>query len=150
MTQIEKIKVKIEKLRDYQISCIKNNYRLTGKPEENIILECNKLLSFINSLQAEPVSEELEEAVDGYIGKVLERTNCLIGNQPVGEEISKAIKFGAKWQKEQMLKAAVEGTLSSTITGSEQIVSAYAGYGEYGKDGDKVKLIILRTEYDTN
>ena len=76
-------------------------------PEHGYCLD--KLLDFIDTLevkevQEEPVSEELEEIVDDYTSKVLERINCLIGNQPVGEEISKAVEFGAHWQKEQDIK----------------------------------------------
>lgn len=51
---------------------------------------------------------------------------------------------GAQWKETQMMKDAIEGRLSSTVTGSEQYVSAYVGYGEYGKDGDKVKVIIIK------
>jgi hypothetical protein len=53
---------------------------------------------------------------------------------------------GMKWQKEQMKRAAVDGTIGSTISGSEQHVSAYIGYGEYGKNGDKLKLYIFENE----
>jgi hypothetical protein len=55
-------------------------------------------------------------------------------------------KLGLKEAKEQLLKGAIEGTIGSTVSGSEQYVSAYIGYGEYGKDGDKVNLLILPFE----
>lgn len=45
--------------------------------------------------------------------------------------------------EQQLMAKAVDGYLSSTITGSEQVVSANVGYGELGKNGDKVKLIII-------
>lgn len=61
-----------------------------------------------------------------------------------GPSIYSFVKLGMDYQKEQMMKAAIEGRLSSTVTGSEQYVSAYVGYGEYGKDGDKVKVIIVK------
>lgn len=100
MTQVERIKAEVEKLRDYQISCIKNDYRLTGKPEENIILECNKLLSFINSLQAEPVSEDLEKEIHNQAMK--------LHTAPTYEELRKFALHFVEWQKEQMLKDAVK------------------------------------------
>ena len=68
----------------------------------------------------------------------------IIGNEHRHPTFDDAIKYGMRLQKEQMMKAAIEGRLSSTVTGSEQYVSAYVGYGEYGKDGDKVKLIIIK------
>ena len=114
MTQIERIKAKIEELRDYQISCIKNDYRLTGKPEENIILECNKLLSFINSLQAEPVSEDLEKELSNQMNSIYPlpeeddfddpcySVSNAIRSQRIG--FKKGFKIGANWQKEQFEK----------------------------------------------
>ena len=55
-----------------------------------------------------------------------------------------ALLAGMIQERERMIKSAFEGRLSSTISGSEQYVSAYVGYGEYGKDGDKVKVIIIK------
>lgn len=53
---------------------------------------------------------------------------------------------GMRWQREQMKKTAVEGVISSTVTGSEQYVSANIGYGEYGNDGDKIKIFVFPKE----
>ena len=61
MTDKEKIKAEIKRRIVFQKECIKNSYRLTGKPEEEIILEYKQLLSFIDSLQEEPVSKDLEK-----------------------------------------------------------------------------------------
>ena len=55
-----------------------------------------------------------------------------------------AIEYGMRLQEKQMMSMAIDGRLCSTISGSEQNVVAPAGYGEYGKDGDKVKVILLR------
>ena len=60
---------------------------------------CKQTLAFINSLQEEPVSNDLEEAVNVYIGHAPD----------IDESLSiscerKAFKAGAQWQKEQMLK----------------------------------------------
>ena len=55
MTNIEKIKAEVEKRIAYQLECIKCDYRLIGKPEEEIIIEYKQLLSLIDSLlQEEP------------------------------------------------------------------------------------------------
>ena len=80
--------------------------------------------------------EKMEEAAKTYAKKESH------GYEPCN--IVKTFKAGAQWQKEQMMKGAVEGRLGSTVTGSEQYVSAYVGYGEYGKDGDEVKVIIIK------
>lgn len=126
-----------------------------------IINECYK---------EEPVSDELEEAANTYIDNWYKRNDLDKESYPIDVEISKNdFKAGAEWQKKQdqsiielaedhamlagmekmkekMMEKAVDGVLSSTITGSEQVVSAYVGYGEYGKDGDKVKVIVIKKD----
>ena len=124
----------------------------------------------IKALQEEPVSEDLEEAVNAYIGYApeVDESSSIYGKR-------QAFKAGAKWQeqkdeskvlieeqcrklcddafelgkdamKQQMMANAVDGRLYSTICGAEQNVVAYVGYGEYGKDGDQVKLIIIKAD----
>ena len=58
-------------------------------------LYSNKIISFFNSLPEEPVSEELEEAVNSYIGYPPEVDEC---SSVYGKRL--AFKAGAKWQKE--------------------------------------------------
>ena len=53
MTELEKIKVEIERLKE------------SGCASPIVI--CDTLLAFIDSLQEEPVSEELEAELDSYI-----------------------------------------------------------------------------------
>lgn len=60
--------------------------------------KCDELV-FGHKCPIVTTSEDLEEASEEYTGKVLERTNMLIGNQPVGEEIEAAFKAGAQWQQ---------------------------------------------------
>lgn len=104
-----------------------------------------------DSLTQEPASEGLEEVADGYTRKVLERTNCLIENQSVGEEILKAVKFGAKWQKEQMIRNAVAGTIAWSYLYRDNdygvIEQKPFNISERGlKEGDTVKLIIVKED----
>ena len=49
----DKLIAEIERRINWQRSCIKNEYRLSGKAEEEIILEYKQLLKFITSLQQE-------------------------------------------------------------------------------------------------
>ena len=55
---------KIQKRLKFQQTCIETEYRLTGKAEEEIILEYNQLLSFINTLEVKEV--DLEEEIDKW------------------------------------------------------------------------------------
>ena len=58
---------------------------------------CKKILEYIDKVQEEPVSEELEEASRNYAD-----------NEEYGDDVYFAIKVafkaGAQWQKEQMMK----------------------------------------------
>lgn len=58
MTDKEKILAEIQKRIEFQKTCIKNDYRLNGRAEEEIIFEYQKLINFINSLSNEPISEK--------------------------------------------------------------------------------------------
>lgn len=60
---------------------------------------CKQTLAFIDSLQEESTSNDLEEAVNAYIGYAPEVDEC---SSVYGER--QAFKAGANWQKEQMLK----------------------------------------------
>lgn len=152
MTQVEQIKQEIEEM----LKCYQNSIQALEKDcyADNVIANylrliaatkidvCREILDIINSHSKEEVSEELEQAFCHYA----ETIDNYPSNQDEEKYMYNAFQAGAQWQRKHMLKAAVEGTLSSTITGSEQTVWAYAGYGEYGKDGDKVKLLILEDD----
>ena len=92
MDKIEKIKAEIERrigILQYQ-------------PEKLPILKSFKeLLSFINSLPQEPVSEDLEEATEKYASRY---ANSKYGYDKIGD----AFKAGANWQKEKIIEKAVE------------------------------------------
>jgi transcriptional regulator with XRE-family HTH domain len=98
MTQIEQIKAEIERLTEvtgYALSEYENGRR-------SAMYDIRKQLTeYINSLPAEHPSEELEEAANIYANKQ-------------GLELKPfAIKFfksGAQWQKEQIMKSAVDAT----------------------------------------
>ena len=112
----------------------------------------------------EPISEELEEAIDGYTRKVLERTNCLIGNQPIGEEISKAVNFGAEWQAkkdQEIIETAIHHAYHNGRLEMKEQMTAEAIDGIARpdnneiwcdlstlnfKDGDKCKVVLIKED----
>ncbi len=57
MYKIAKIKEYINKRIKFQQTCIKNEYRLQGKPEEEIIAEYKQLLHFIDKIETESKNE---------------------------------------------------------------------------------------------
>ena len=92
--------------------------RLINQKDENkylgivLILELKKVLSFIDSLQEEPVSEELEEACDSYYDETWDehggRAMVVDGCHDIwfpSHATDDFFKAGANWQKQQIKKA---------------------------------------------
>lgn len=85
MTDKEKIRATVEKRMLF----------LQYQPHKNnVVVELKGLLSFIDSLQEEPVSEELEEEKTRLFG------DCKVRRG--------AFELGAKWQKKQIMKDAID------------------------------------------
>lgn len=193
MTDKEKILAEIQKRIEFQKTCIKNDYRLTGRAEEEIIFEYQKLINFINSFPKEsvsekkcmyskdtytdedrkvlcddckeeckyasnippvfdegywerlgekPVSEDLEEAVNAYIGYApeVDESSSTYGKR-------QAFKIGANWQKQQMMTKAVDGFVIEDIeegNGDFLLSAEYLSKDMGLKDRQKVKVIVIK------
>lgn len=124
--EVEKIRKKIEERRDdYRksndfISSVKSNL-------------CSQLLSYIDSLQEESVSEELKKFADEW-DESLYRSDAVIA--------------GAKWKEEQMMKKAVEREVKVDAGGYPYIDATelydYENDKPLAKEGDKIKIIIIK------
>ena len=100
---------------------------------------CEEILSFIDSLQEEPVSEELEEAANTYVDNWYKLNNLDKESYPIDVEISKNdFKVGAKWQKEQLIKEAIDGIARPD---DDEVWCDLKSFSL--KDNDKVKIIII-------
>lgn len=159
MDKIQKIKEEIER----RINEYKN---WIGYQTDSNYLELKELLQFIDSIPEEPVNEDLNDAARDY-SLVIFRQNG-VDMECVGPDSVSAFKAGAEWQKQQMkevlqteyekgrfdmreemMKDAVEaevfvdyninfgyGSLTANIDLDEQHL----------KEGDKVKIIIIKEE----
>ena len=146
MTDKEKILAEIERL--YNQSLADENRQADRGLERaaNVSygksIACKELLSFINTLPKEPVSEDLEDAAIKYADENTEDPTEM--NEYDSEYFDwhdyceRVYKAGAQWQKEQMMKDAVDATLAKT-EGMIWIDNTKA----YNK-GDKVKVIIIK------
>jgi transcriptional regulator with XRE-family HTH domain len=107
MTQIEQIKAEIERLTEvtgYALSEYENGRR-------SAMYDIRKQLTeYINSLPAEQPSEELEKEIESYL--ITNRQYAGGDEEDLwGDDcIRDAIKYGANWQKEQIMKSAVDAT----------------------------------------
>ena len=133
MTQIEKIKKEIERLYA-KTSIGLNEYTMgyeNGKAEV-----CRLLLGFIYSLPAELVSEDLELASERYA--------CKFSSSKYGhDKVKDAVVWGANWQKEQMLKAAVECKVLENDADNGDSALVYIDGKQLYPD-QRVKLIIVK------
>ena len=66
-------------------------------------MACKVLISFIDSLPEEPVSEDLEKAAKHYLYSNILYDDVYVGN-PTDKDCIEMFKAGAQWQKEQMMK----------------------------------------------
>lgn len=105
-------------------------------------LYAGNILSFIDSLQEKPVSEELEKAAKDYSNNL----DNIRGS--MGEQTRNAFKAGAKWQKEQMLKKSFGATVCKYLNtflkemDKDAISQALREY----TNGDRVRVLIIKQE----
>jgi len=150
MSNIEKIKAEIERQLEY----------FKGKEDDawddcdNYTDEdaqwyqghwkmCSKLLSFIDSLPEEKPSENLEEEVKRYYS---DNFTYISSDQPTLSILTNVARHFAEWQKEQMMKDAVEGEIVQDMKGLYHVKSvAFVSDNSYNF-GDKVRIIIVKED----
>lgn len=137
MTDKEKIRAYIES----QIALLdKNNIDnpVLGVSAGIVMSELKHLLSFIDSLQEEPVSDDLEKVFDKYSEELeSDYSNDMFDRG----DIFRACKFGAQWQKEQIMKDAI-----SMDVYYETEWDDIHKFLRKNLDGEKVKLLIIKEE----
>ena len=91
-----------------------------------------------NNLIEEPVSEDLEEAVNAYIGYAPEVDEC---SSVYGKR--KAFKAGANWQRSQLMRNAIEVVISddTTICNAIEVMKLQEKY-----KGQKVRITVIKEE----
>jgi len=104
------------------------------------------ILNIIDSLPDEPVAEGLEEELERFIasGDGITIENC--GTYKVSyQDFKKVARHFAEWQKEQMMKGAVEGEVYLYESYKR---TATAILVDISKEelGDKVRIIVLPKE----
>ena len=103
MTDKEKIRAEIERrIEELQPCNTRENLRAHGA-----IAGYYQILSFINSMQEEPVSEDLEEAASRYANEEYNRKSpATLPDRCRGcyAPLIYAFKAGAKWQEKQDIK----------------------------------------------
>lgn len=128
--KVQKIREAVEKLKSNLVygACSSQVAMETLCKEEAY----NEVLAILDTMQEEPVSEELEKAaVEAFKQIVDSDKNSFL-------EIFKA---GAQWQEEQMMAKAVEGIAHPD---DKEIWCDLEKY--HLSDGDKVKVIVIKED----
>lgn len=134
--KVQKIREGIEKLKSNLVygACASQVAMETRCKEEAY----NDVLALLDTTQEEPVSEELEKAAEGYAitDEVLQNGKVMINFQ-----VEKAFRAGAKWQKEHLIKDAVDGEIGYW---NLRWLSVNADLPRTVAEGDKVKVILIK------
>ena len=148
MTDKEKIRAEIERLYNQSLADASRQadrgLERAASASYGKSKACKELLSFIDSMQEEPVSEDLEEVAKTYAKKESH------GYEPCN--IVETFKAGANWQKQQMMKNAIDGVITFDYYGDNDKIYGCIAHDSFCleelglKDGDKVKLIIIKED----
>lgn len=145
MAQIEKIRTEIERLI---------NDHTDGKhvAEADIVATqrtaFQKILSFIDSMQEEPESEDSDEAAHEYVSTVRDLANSMAYPQFNCYDAEMFFIRGANWQKQQIMKDAKKATVIMTHITNESLSPALSVVilPDTFHEGDKVEVIIVKEE----
>ena len=140
MNKIEKIRAEIERRYNYE----KEMYCDTkpdGRPNDGwaeslaIMGVLEDLLSFLDTLEEEPDKSLVEEVKRYYSDNFA----YISSDQPTLSILTNVARHFAEWQKEQMLKDAVEGEAEELYNDGES--QCTVGVGTYFKPGERVYVL---------
>ena len=143
--KVQKIREEVERLKVWNNN-VRNSTRHMTLQEEDFNRGKHssylEILNFIDSLQEEPVSEDLIVATNNYC------VNVRKGYPRVMDEtdryICNAFKAGAKWKEQQIMSNAIDAHVNYAWSGLS------LGDFDWSKTeldlGDRCKLIIIKQE----
>lgn len=109
-----------------------------------------KVLTILDTLQEQPVCEGLEEMAEGIVCSMINESSAIgVPNDHIPSWVQDAMiqscKAGAKWQKEQMMKEAVEGEVVKDINNKLAVTAKNVNLDGF-KFGEKVRIIIVKED----
>jgi len=152
--KVQKIREVIEK----RYECWREKELNSHSIESEIRMsECQHLLLMLDSLQEEPVSDELEGASKEWLAPQLDKSYTNYGEAKMmelthfdGYAMLDAIEFGANWYKKQMIKDAYEREVKVDAGGYPYIPQMelydYDKDIPLAKEGDRYKVILIKEE----
>ena len=132
MDKAELIRHEIEKRRDHNLAI--GNPLFAAMAEEDI-----ELLLFIDSMQEEPVSEDLEKEIEQYEESFRHKSTQM--------GYKETARHFAQWQKEQMMSEAIDALVHTFDNGYVRVGTQLLDNNKYGlKVGEKFKVIIVKED----
>lgn len=146
------MKDKVQKIRE-ELARLKEDTSIGLNEHENGVeqgrMEIIDALSiFLDSMQEEPVSEDLEKASKEWLIPQLDKSYANYGETKMmelthfdGYAMLDAIEFGVKWKEQQMMAKAIDGEVGYwNLRGLSVNVELPRSVNE----GDKVKVIVIK------
>ena len=96
----------------------------------------------IHECKEEPVSEDLEEAAISFARKDSEGISNPANFYYTVADKARIFKAGAKWQKEQMMRGAIDTTMVYNVCSQLELNLTFSEY--IYKSGEKVKVLIIK------
>ena len=141
--KVQKIREEVERLKRWNDNVRESTRHMTLQEEDfnrgkhSSYLE---ILNFIDSMQEEPVCDELEEAAKNHAVERYRVTRDMV----LAEKCKWSFQTGAKWKEKQMMSKAVDAHVNYAWSGL-----SFGGFdwSKTGLDiGDKCKLIIIKED----
>lgn len=160
MNIIKQIKAEIERLKNN----MDDRDPLAPNQKAGYLFALADVLSFLSTLESEkPVPNDLKEAAEDFVWEVMENDEDGISDlcrklRPTSkisdfyDALAEFFIAGAKWQKKQIMKEAVEGEIRGDIRNQEEkpyqiwAESDYLPLDEKFEIGDKVHIIIVKED----
>lgn len=145
---IAKIKAEIERLKaEHPVGNFGESFE--GGYDAGYCCCCCEIADFLSTLESEnPVPNDLEEAANKSSSEAYpyKDEHCLYDKDMVAETreyYKEGFIAGAKWDREQMMNEAVEGTIVYDYLGGYPAIKPNWLIGNIG---DKVRVIVLKKE----
>ena len=138
--KVQKIREEVEMVVNRRLNLLNGDYFDLNKETKDFT---NEIMDIIDSLQKEPVSEDLEKAAKAYSNNL----DNICGS--IGEQTRNTFKAGAKWQKEQMMKETIDGYVIEDIeegNGDFLLSCEYLPKNIGLVDQQKVKVIVIKED----
>lgn len=145
--KVQKIREEVQKIARSINPYIPDEEGKNSEYEAGRFAMVTQIMQIIDSMQEEPVSEDLEEAAKHYLYSNILYDDVYVGN-PTDKDCIEMFKAGANWQKQQMLTKAVDAVVKIDAGGYPYIPQMelydYDKDIPLAKEGDKYKVIIIK------